>query len=381
MTAEQRSEVRPAPLVLMGTAPHPSDAPFGSYEAVLTTGRHLLAAELSQRLAGQGAAVRAISTVATPGEFHWGSWYTAAARSALDEAGGRVDALGWVGAGSLALVGDQTLDELLSPVAGEVVTNNRFSADAFVVAGGLAGALAVLAGLGSDNGAPRALEAAGFTVRDFSTAPWSRFDVDTPLDLALLRLATRLPGVRRLDPALAAFLEGAQLPGGRPLVVPRVEEVVDVLSSRSGEIVVAGRVPSSSLAYLEDQAACRVRAFVEERGMRAAPANRPRSILADWVTESGPASLVERLTDLGGAVILDSRVVMAALIGSSDSDLWPSPEERFASDLADPGPVETGWLRELTTATTTASVPFVLGAHTLVSDGLRILTDAAWLNA
>ena len=75
----------------------------------------------------------------------------------------------------------------------------------------------------------------------------------------------------------------------------------------------------ASLAYLEEQAACRVRAFVEERGMRAAPANRPRSILADWVTERGPASLVERLTDLGGAVILDSRVVMAALVGSSDS--------------------------------------------------------------
>ena len=145
--------------------------------------------------------------------------------------------------------------------------------------------------------------------------------------------------------------------------------------------MIAGRVPSSSLAYLEDQAACRVRAFVEERGMRAAPANRPRSILADWVTESGPASLVERLTDLGGAVILDSRVVMASLVGSSDSDLWPSPEERFGSDFADPAPVETGWLRELTTATAAASVPFVLGAHTLVSDGLRILTDAAWLNS
>ena len=115
--------------------------------------------------------------------------------------------------------------------------------------------------------------------------------------------------------------------------------------------------------------------------MRAAPANRPRSILADWVTERGPASLVERLTDLGGAVILDSRVVMAALVGSSDSDLWPTSEERFASDFADPAPIETGWLRELTTAAASASVPFVLGAHTLVSDGLRILTDAAWLNS
>ena len=361
-------------------APAADAAPFGSYAAVLATGRHLLAAELSQRLARQGAAVTRIppddSSV-----FHWGTRFTQAARSALDEAGDRVDALGWVGAGALALLAEDALDDLLSPVAGEVVANNRFSSDAFVVAGDLAAALGVLAGLGADNGAPRALEAAGFTVRDLSTAAWTRFDVDTPLDLALLRLATRLPGARHLDEAITSFLEGAQLPGGQPLMVPRVEEVLEVMRSRNAELVVAGRVPSSSFAYLEDQAACRVRLYVEERGMRAAPANRPRSVLADWVTEQGATSLVEHLVDLGNAVILDTRVIMAALIGSADPALWPSPEERFASDFGDPAPVTAEWLRELTTAATAASVPFVLGAHTLVSDGLRILTDAAWLGS
>jgi hypothetical protein len=122
-----------------------------------------------------------------------------------------------------------------------------------------------------------------------------------------------------------------------------------------------------------------VRLFVEERGMRAAPANRPRSLLADWVTESGATALVERLVELGNAVILDTRVIMAAMVGSADPAVWPTPEDRFASDLGDPTPVTAEWLRELTTAAASSSVPFVLGAHTLVSDGLRILTDAAWL--
>lgn len=368
---------RPAPLILMG-APAADEAPFGSYAAVLATGRHLLAAELSQRLARQGAAVQLIPP-AEAGPFHWGSWYARAARAALDEAGDRVDALGWVGAGALALLADEALDALVSPLAGEVVTNNRFSSDAFVVAGDLRAALGVLAGLGADNGAPRALEAAGFTVRDLSGAPWTRFDVDTPLDLALLRLATRIAGTRKLDPAIVAFLEGAQLPGGRPLEIPRLEQLLAVLRNRNAELLVAGRVPSSAFAYLEEQAACRVRLFVEERGMRAAPANRPRSLLADWVTEHGGASLIEHLAALGDAVILDTRVVMAALAGSSDAAAWPAPEERYASDVGDPSPVATPWLRELTTAATSASVPFQLGAHTLVSDGLRILTDAAWL--
>jgi hypothetical protein len=289
--------------------------------------------------------------------------------------------MGWVGPGALALVEDETLEAVLSPIAGEVVANNRYSADAFVVAGDLDTASGVLAGLGADNGAPRALEAAGFTVRDVASATWSRFDVDTPQDLALLRLATRLPGTRRLDPAVTTFLEGVQLPGGRALVIPRVEDVLAVLRSRNAELVVAGRIPSASLVHLEAQAACRVRAFVEERGMRAAPANRPRSLLADWITDRDATSLIERLSELGDAVILDTRVLMAALIGSADHDLWPSRQDRFASDFADPAPIETDWLRELTTAAAGSSVPFVLGAHTLVSDGLRILTDAAWLAA
>ena len=368
---------RPAPLVLMG-APAADEAPFGSYAAVLATGRHLLAAELSQRLARQRAAVQLIPP-SEAGPFHWGSWYAGAARAALDEGGDRVDALGWVGAGALALLADAALDALVSPIAGEVVTNNRFSSDAFVVAGDLSAALGVLAGLGADNGAPRALEAAGFTVRDLSVAPWTRFDVDTPLDLALLRLATRVAGTRTLDPAIAAFLEGTQLPGGRPLEIPRLEDLLAVLRNRNAELVVAGRVPSSTFAYLEEQAACRVRLFVEERGMRAAPAHRPRSLLGDWVSEHGGASLVEHLTTLGDAVIIDTRVVMAALAGSSDAAAWPSPEERYASDFGDSSPIATPWLRELTVAAASASVPFLLGAHTLVSDGLRILTDAAWL--
>jgi hypothetical protein len=93
----------------------------------------------------------------------------------------------------------------------------------------------------------------------------------------------------------------------------------------------------------------------------------------------GPADLVKELGSLGDAVILDSRVLMAARAGSSDAKAWPPPEERFASDFLDAGPVETTWLKELTEAAAGSSVPFLLGGHALVSDGLRILVDAAWL--
>ncbi len=375
---------RPAPLMLVVDPGAGSDPPFGSYAAVAHTGQRLLAAELSRRFGALGCAVAPLAPTDPPvGErFHWGRWFSAGARAALAVAERErrpVDALGYAGAGSLALADDAMLDALTSPVRGEVVGNNRYSADAFVVAGDLGAAIVALEQCPSDNLAVRCLEAARFTERDLSASPWSRFDVDTPLDMALLRLATRLPSSRRPEGVVAAFMEMATLPGGRSLEIPHLAEVGDVLRDREAQVVVAGRIPSSAWAYLETESACRVRCFIEERGMRAAPAHAPRSLLADWVTRLGPADLINELATLGDAVILDSRVLMAALAGSSDAATWPPEEERFASDFGDATPIATSWLAELTEAAAASPVPIVLGGHALVSDGLRILVDAAWL--
>lgn len=374
---------RPAPLVLVvDPSQAAADAPFGSYTAVAATGQRLLAGELSERLGRLGAAVAPLRPQRPPdgGAFHWGRWYAAATRTVLGEAAGTVDAIGYAGAGSLALLADAALDDLLSPVAGEVVGNNRFSTDAFVVAGDLDRALSALEACGTDNAAVRALEAAGFAVRDLAAAPWSRFDVDTPLDLALLRLAATLPGGRRPSEAVSRFLAMAQLPGGRGLKVPQLDALGAVVRDRDAELLVAGRLPAATLAFLETETACRVRAFVEERGMRSArETGRPRSLLATLMERTSPAELVAELARLGDAVVLDTRVLMAARGNSADASAWPPEEERFASDFGDHARIATPWLAELTRAAAEASVPVVLGGHALVSDGLRILVGSAWL--
>jgi hypothetical protein len=367
----------PAPLILMAGA-DPTEAAFGSYAAAVAGGRHLLAAETSQRLGRLGAAVVPIQRYPQDTAFRWGPWFVEAARSTLAGAT-EVNALGWVGSGALPLLADHDLGDLLTPIPGETVANNRFSADAFVVAGDVGAALDALESVATDNTAVHALEAAGFTPRDLADRPWSRFDVDTPLDLALLRLALRLPATRQPDRAVSAYLEGVQLPTGSGLVIPGLERVLGVLRDRERQLVVAGRMPASAWQYLERQAACRVRGFVEERGMRAAPDGVPRSLLARWIDRLGPADLIGELAELGDAVVLDTRVLMAALAGSSRSERWPAAEERFASDFLDARRIETHWLRELTEAAAAAPVPFILGGHALVSDGLRILTDVAWL--
>jgi hypothetical protein len=371
---------RPAPVVLV-TIP-PDGQPFGSHAAIAAHGQRLLAADLSRRLGALGAAVAPLPSIpAPPGQaFHWGSWFAEAARGVLASATGAVDAIGYAGGGALGLLGDPALDTLLSPVPGEVVANNRFSADAFVVSGDLDRAIATLAACATDNAAPRHLNDAGFAWRDLGATPWSRFDVDTTLDLALLRLATRLPGTRPLDDSLRGYLEMARLPGGGALEVAQLEQLGDVIRNRNAELVVTGRVPVSTWHELETETACRVRCLVEERGMRSArdPDGRPRSILAALMARSSPAELVAELGRLGDAVVLDTRVLMASVAGSSDASAWPPEEERFASDFGDHGRISTPWLRELTEAAAGAPIPFLFGGHALVSDGLRMIVAAAW---
>jgi hypothetical protein len=371
---------RPAPLVLVTTPP--DGQAFGSHAAVAADGQRLLAAELSARLGRLGAAVAPLPSVSPPAgaPFHWGGWFVQAARRALADAPGGVDAIGYASGAALSLLADSDLDDLLSPIGGEVVANNRFSADAFVVAGDLDLALGTLEDCENDNVAPRRLNDAGFAWRDLGAAAWARFDVDTTLDLALLRLGTRLSGMRRLEPAMSGYLEMARLPGDRGLEVPNLERIGEVIRDRSAELVVAGRVPVSTWQVLETETACRVRCFVEERGMRSArgAGQSPRSLLGVLMSRSSPAELVAELSRLGDAVVLDTRVLMASVAGSADAADWPPEEERFASDFGDVRRIETAWLRELTEAAAGASVPFLFGGHALVSDGLRLIVAAAW---
>ena len=153
-----------------------------------------------------------------------------------------------------------------------------------------------------------------------------------------------------------------------------------MIRDRSGQLIVAGRVPMATLQALETDTACRVRALVEERGMRSARGSgqRPRSILGALMTRSSPAELIGELAALGDAVVLDTRVLMASVAGSAEASVWPPEEDRFASDFADHARVVTPWLRELTEAAAAASVPFLFGGHALVSDGLRLIVAAAW---
>lgn len=248
------------------------------------------------------------------------------------------------------------------------LANNRYSAD--VVAISCAERLLGLPDLPADNGLPRWLEeVAGYTVTDQRTSWRLGVDVDGPLDIVLL--GDRAPG------GLAANLHAPT-----ETVRLRLAEVARVASDRGAELLVAGRTSAATLRFLEGATAGRVRALIEERGLRTASRQTsrrpPASVLGALLDRDGPASLGTHLARLSDAAIIDTRVLAAHRFGH-DPGGWPRTEDRFASDLLLADSISDPWLRALTASARHAPIPIVLGGHTLVGPGTHLLLGSrAW---
>jgi hypothetical protein len=99
-------------------------------------------------------------------------------------------------------------------------------------------------------------------------------------------------------------------------------------------------------------------------------------VLGELLDRDGPEALAQIVGRLADAAVIDTRVLLAHRHGFAESG-WPAAEDRFASDLLAPAAIEDPWLRALTVsaATSPAGHPIILGGHTMVNGGLRLL---AW---
>ena len=274
-----------------------------------------------------------------------------------------------LGSGAIPLATDADRRAFVTVAAGDarlVLANNRYSAD--VVAIGRADSLPTIPDLPGDNALPRWLEeVAGYRVDDVRRRWRLSFDLDGPLDLVLLGEAGGVADPRDT------------------IVVDRLAAVRAVAADRRAELLVAGRTSASTLGWLERHADARVRAWVEERGLRASSRlalgrgaaggdRSPASLLGLTLDRDGPGSLGELLARFADAAIVDSRVLLAHRLGGDETG-WPTAEDRFASDLLLPEAVDDPWLRELTTSAVAASIPILLGGHSLVGPGVRLVVD------
>ena len=272
-----------------------------------------------------------------------------------------------LGSGSIPLATTNDRRALVAVAAGDArraLANNRYSAD--VVAISRVETLPAIPDLPGDNALPRWLEeVAGYQVDDLRRRWRLAVDIDGPLDLALVGAA------------------GAGPPGDVTLVESRLVAVRGVASDRRAEVLVAGRTSAATIAWLERHSAARTPAWVEDRGLRAASRlaqgdatgrsiRPPTSILGVLLDRDGPGSIGDHLARFADAAIVDTRVLLAHRVGAEEA-AWPAAEDRFASDLLLADRIDDPWLRDLTASAAAASIPVLLGGHTLVGPGVRLV--------
>ncbi len=269
-----------------------------------------------------------------------------------------------LGSGSIPLATDHDLRALLATASsGErrAMTNNRFSSD--VIAVGDAAILATVPDLASDNALPRWLESAGVAVEELPDRARLALDLDAPLDLELLRRHPACPEpLARFAHSMAEHLARA---------AGTLDELAALARNHRAELLVAGRLSAAALRELEERTACRIRALVEERGLRTAgPDQRPAaSALGMLLDRDGPEAIGALVGRLADGAIIDSRVLLAHRHGADEAG-WPSAEDRYASDLLVADRVRDPWLQRLTLHAWSHEVPIALGAHSLVGPGL-----------
>ena len=269
----------------------------------------------------------------------------------------------YVGGGSAPLLDIAGLRLLVAAIEqpGQVAANNALSSD--WVGFRPADALARTAPILTDNDlAWRLHHDAGLARVPLDANLATTLDIDTPTDLALLRLAPGVPPLLRryLDDAVPDF--------------PALPAIEALLIDPYRTLIIAGRVNVGILAAVERQVSFLKRLFIEERGMRASgrqARGEVRTLLAVLLHEVGPERFFALLATLGDGLLFDTRPLFAHLA----PDL--SAADRFASDLLRPELIGNPLVRDFTAAARDAGIPILLGGHALVTGGLALLATRA----
>jgi hypothetical protein len=301
-----------------------------------------------------------IDPLATP--FHFGR------RLAGLMAAYPAKAYAYFGAGCAPLLGDETLAEAFAAVTQSsqplAVTNNLLSSD-WIVLNCPDAVQSRTDRLGRDNMLGPVLKyEAGIEVRGLPVSAAARADIDTPADVTAFCLH---PNLR---PHLAGYL--SQHPP-TAFALERWRGARERLFTPGSRITLIGRVAAPVWAQLEARTRCWTRVFSEERGMVASgrqAAGQVRSLIAAHVQRAGPFAFFAELAEMTDVVFFDTRVTLAAM------GRWPSAGDRYASDALQPEAVGDDFLRELTAAARAATLPVLLGGHSLVTGDLLLLLDS-----
>ncbi len=275
------------------------------------------------------------------------------------------DRLGYFGGASAPLVStaelEHAFDLILRASSPTAVVNNYYSTDWLIL--NETGRLpAVASKLPTDNPLGWVLDHdAGFGIQTMPVTAGTQADIDTPGDLLLIHAHPSL------GPALTSHLEQAPQEG-----IARAQKLQALLRAPASTLSIIGRSSAGIWREIERRTQIWVRLFVEERGMLAsgrAERGEVRSLIASVLDLLGPTEFIQRLSTMTDGVLWDTRVWMAS------RRVWPSPADRFASDLGWADQVAEPALRDLTASVAQATFPIITGGHGVVAGSLLALLE------
>ena len=312
-------------------------------------------AEFAARAAVLGARIELDSP---RDDFHWGKRLSAL----VDQYNAQTPLYIGGGSGALMSMDDwRAVAQRVVQTPNLVVTNNYYSCDFAAWSPG--DALRRIEPPELDNDlAYRLGERAGLQVATLPKNAATQLDIDTPTDLLTISFH---PAVGK---NLRAFLDSAQLD------TMRAGRLLSLLGNRAVAALIAGRVSASMALLLERETRCQWRIYSEERGMRASERQargEARSLLGYYLEQSNARGFFATLSRLADAAVLDSRVLFA------HHRLRPTAIDRFSSDLLLVEQIGDPFVREFALAAREASIPILLGGHSLVSGGMYALVEAS----
>ncbi len=190
------------------------------------------------------------------------------------------------------------------------------------------------------------------------------FDIDAPMDVLILQQC------KNVGPGTRAALNDLDMPNGHLIRALKVIE-----RSGSGdypELALIGRVSPVIMAVINANLKLRLRAYSEERGMKALgreDRGEVVSLVGHFLEAVGPEAFFSYLASVTDVALIDTRVLMSHL------GLRLPAGDRFNSDLGLADRIENDWLREFTRAAYNAPIPVVLGGHSLIYGGLWAVLD------
>lgn len=257
---------------------------------------------------------------------------------------------------------DRSIQQNTSAIPSHIVLTNNLHSSDWAAISRVDAALPVIRQVNRDNSLAWLLQESGeYDVRVLSgVRPATSMDLDTPSDLAVVsRHPDLLPGLRRV-------VTDSRL---RPIPI---DAVLDAARREGSTLALIGRVSPLAWQALNKATRCWTRVIAEERGMVASgrlEQGSVRSMLTPWIKARGFAGFFDDLAGLADAAIFDSRVLFAA------HGVYPDAADRFASDLFWLDAIRDPWLREFTAAAGEASLPVILGGHSVVAGGLYALAE------